>query len=71
MLAFSNPVAAAEHRSPPRGCRETFDRARGAYYAPGELGERRGGREAEEKVGGSARIIGVRVSYPGFHGRFS
>jgi len=52
-LGFKIPVAAAEHRSPPRGIRETPDRARGALFAPGELGERRGGREAQEDVGGS------------------
>jgi hypothetical protein len=50
---FKIPVAAAEHRSPPRGIREPFDRARGALCAPGELGERRGGREAQEGVGGA------------------
>jgi len=50
---FKIPVAAAEHRSPPRGLREPFDRARGALCAPGELGERRGGREAQEGVGGA------------------
>ncbi len=52
-FGFPVPVAAAEHRSPPRGIREPFDRARGAYFAPGELGERRGGREAQEAVGGA------------------
>ena len=56
LVFFWIPVAAAEHRSPPRGCRETFDRARGAYFAPGELGERWGGREAQ---GESRRLRGV------------
>ena len=50
---FSGPVAAAEHRSRNWGRRETFDRARGAFFAPGELGERRFRREAQGDVGGS------------------
>ena len=52
-MCFLNPVAAAEHRNPPRGCRETFDEPEARCLAPCELGERRGGREAEEGFGGS------------------
>ena len=44
---FQTPYCAPEHRSRNRGCHETFDRARGALFAPGELGERRFRREAQ------------------------
>lgn len=35
-----HPVGASRAPSKAGGIRETFDRARGAYFAPGELGER-------------------------------
>jgi hypothetical protein len=43
---FKIPVAAAEHRSPPRGLRETFDRARGALFSARRVRRAPGRREA-------------------------
>ena len=48
------PSERAEHRSAIRGFREPPGRARGAYFAPGELGERLIARGAQ----GTARCVG-------------
>ena len=53
-MIFLTPSERAEHRSAIRGFREPPDRARGALFAPGELGERLIARGAQ----GTARCVG-------------
>src|SRR3990170_186126 len=63
---FRVPVAAGEHGRKNRGCRSPPVRARGALSAPGELGERRFLREAQEGVGGSGAAFSlVTFFWPG------
>jgi hypothetical protein len=73
------PVGASRAQSKARSCRETFDRARGALYAPGELGERpsaarRAGRGGNKQRSGgplSHRAGAPGMAHPGYEGVFA
>src|SRR3972149_3230555 len=69
---FWIPVAAAEHRSPPRGCRETFDRARGALFSARRVRRAPGwarGRGGAAAGGGVVWVTCPKKKAPGGGGR--